>query len=355
MKILMFQDYFNKGGIEKVILDIKEFINNNYNIDILSMVNISNEKIISLLDKDYQKPFMRNLKGLKKYKKFLKNNRDNYDIIHIHCYNAFGLIYAFIAKKYCKKIIVHAHSNNINEDFLFIKHLINNIIKFLFRDKKNLYIAVSEECNKFCFNVDNCIIIPNGIDYNKYYFNFNERSKYRRKFSINDKEIVIGHIGRFDKQKNHGFIIEIFYEISRIKDNYKLILIGEGKLRKIIENKIKELKLESKVIVLNNRNDISKLINMFDIFLFPSIYEGFGLTVVENEVNGRDVFVSDKIPKSVNISNRIKFLSLSKSAREWANEIINLHNKELLLDNRLDMPNYLEDIENIYRGLNEKN
>ena len=354
MKILMFQDYFYKGGIEKVILDIKEYIGSDYTIDILSMVNKSNERIISLLDKDYQKLFKRSLKGLKKYNNYLKNNKDNYDIIHIHCYNAFGLIYAFIARKYFKNIIIHAHNSDIDRDFLYVKHMVNNIIKIIFRNKKYLYLAVSEECNKFCFNVDNCIIIPNGIDYNKYYFNLNERIKYRKMFNINDKEIVIGHIGRFNEQKNHEFIIEVFNEINRIKDNYKLILIGEGVLRKKIENKIKELKLESKVIVLNNRNDIPKLINMFDIFLFPSIYEGFGLTVVENEVNGKYVFVSDRVPKSVKISNRIKFLSLHIGTSKWANEIINLKENNLKLDNRLDIKEYLNKLEKIYGSFNEK-
>ena len=347
----MFQDYFNKGGIEKVILDIKNYIGSDYNIDILSMVNKSSERIISLLDKDYKKLFIRSLKGLKKYKTFLKNNKNNYDIIHIHCYNAFGLIYAFFARKYFKKIILHAHSSDIDRDFLYIKHLINSIIKVLFRSNKYLYIAVSEECNAFCFNVNNCIVLPNGIDYSKYYFDNDERIKYRKKFNIKDKQIVIGHIGRFNEQKNHTFIIEIFNEINKIKNNYKLILIGEGVLKEKIGKKIKELKLDSKVIILNNRNDITKLINMFDIYLFPSIFEGFGITVVENEVNGKYVFISDKITNVVIISNRVEVISLNKNADYWAEIITNIKEKEFKLDNRLDINNYIDKLRKIYEEI----
>jgi hypothetical protein len=78
---------------------------------------------------------MRNILGLRKYQKFLKNN--NYDIIHIHCYNAFGLIYASFAKLYCKKIIIHAHSCGTNKDYFYVKHIINNIIKLI-----NIYLNI---------------------------------------------------------------------------------------------------------------------------------------------------------------------------------------------------------------------
>ena len=346
MKILMFQDYFDKGGIEKVILDIKKYIGSDYNIDILSMLNKSNENVILLLDKEYRSFFTRNILGLRKYKKFLKNN--NYDIIHIHCYNSFGLIYAFLARKYFKKIIIHAHSCDTNKDYFYIKHVINNIIKLLFNNKKYLYIAVSEESNRFCFNVNNCVILPNGIDYNKYYFNNYERIRYRKMFNIADNEIVIGNIGRFEIEKNHSFIIDVFDEICKVKSNYKLVLVGEGTLKKEIKNKVKKLKLDSKVIILNNRDDISNFINMFDIALFPSIFEGFGITVVENEVNGKYVFISDKITNDVIISNRVEVLSLNKDAKYWAKKIISINETVLELDNQLNMNNYINKLRKIY-------
>ena len=346
----MFQDYFNNGGIEKVILDIKEYIDCDYSIDVLSMVNKSNKKIISLLDKEYRSFFKRNILGLVKYKKFLKNN--NYDIIHIHCYNSFGLIYAFFARKYLKKIIIHAHSSDTNKDYFYIKHLINSIIKIVFNNKKYIYIAVSEESNRFCFNVDNCIIMYNGIDYDKYYFNCDERIKYRKMFNIEDNSIVIGNIGRFESEKNHSFIIDVFNEINKVKNNYKLVLIGEGTLREKIKNKVKELNLNNKVIILNYRDDIPNFINMFDIALFPSIFEGFGITVVENEVNGKYVFISDKITNDVIISNRVNVLSLTKSAEYWANEIININKIDLELDRRLNINNYIDKLRKIYEEKN---
>ena len=350
-KVLMFQDYFYIGGIEKVIKDIKDNLNILYDIDILTMVNKSNYDVITLLNKDYRNFFIRNIIGIFKLKKYLKKNK--YDYLHIHCYNSFGLIYAHIAYKYNKNIILHAHNSNIDKDFLYIKHIINNIIKLIFKSNKYKYIAVSEECNKFCFNNVNSIIIPNGIDYDKYMFNNNDRNKYRKLFNIKDNDIVIGHIGRFEYQKNHEFIIDLFNELNKKNNNYKLILIGDGTLKEKIICKIKELNLDNRVIILDNRDDINKLINMFDIYIHPSLYEGFGLTVVENQINGKYVFVSDNLSLDIKISNRIKYLSLD-DINIWINEIENIKDKEFKLDNRLDIKYFINKIDKLYRGFDEK-
>ena len=343
-KTLIFVDYFYIGGIEKVIKDIKDNLNILYDIDILSFVNKSNYDVKSLLNNNYRNFIIRNILGIFKFRKYLKNNK--YDIIHIHCYNAFGLLYAKIAYKYNKNIILHAHNSNIDKDVLYIKHIINYIIKLLFKSNEYKYISVSEECNKFCFNNKNCIIIPNGMDYNKYKFDNEKRIKYRKLFNIKDNEIVIGHIGRFEYQKNHEFIIDLFNKINNINNNYKLILIGEGRLKDKIKCKINKLNLDNKVIILDNRNDVNKLINMFDIYIHPSIYEGFGLTIVENEINGKYVFVSNVVDKNAKISNRIKYIDLDINL--WVNEIINKKDIELKLDNKLDIKYFINKIDKLY-------
>ena len=255
MKISMFQDYFYCGGIEKVILDIKSNINKEYNIDILTMVNKSNENVVSLLDSDCRNFCKRVFLGIKKYKEYYKKNK--YDIIHIHCYNAFGLIYAKIASKYCPNVILHAHNSDIDNDFFYIKHVINSLIKILFKSDKYLYIAVSDKCNKFCFNNKRAIIMPNSIDYQKYLSNEDEKIKYRNSFHIKKDEIVIGNIARFEKQKNHKFIIKIFDEILKINNHYKLVLIGTGTLKSLVSTvkySTTEKRLSSCFLILEVRH-----------------------------------------------------------------------------------------------------
>lgn len=350
-KVLMFLDYYGFGGIEKVIQDIKENISNEkFQIEILSLVNSTHDlSIVSLLNSKETNFFKRNLKGLKKFSCYLQEN--SYDIIHIHCYNSFGLIYATIARKYVKKVIIHAHSSNICNDFFKIKWLINFLIKNIFSSKNFVLLAPTLECSKFCFGDSRVILIPNSICYSKYYFDFNERLKYRKLLNIKDKEVVIGHIGRFNAEKNHTFILDIFKEIVKLNGNYKLILVGEGKTLNKIKKKVKKINLEEKVLFLGNRMDISNLINVFDIYLFPSKFEGFPLTLVEAQVNGKYIFCSSKISKNVVISNRIFFLSLSENPLQWALKIMNHKSLKLILESRLDIHYYIEKIKKLYENL----
>ena len=127
-RVLLFLDYYGNGGIENVINKIRNNLNDKYKIDILSFVNCSGDNsIYSLLNTDNRNFAFRNLIGLFKLRHYLKNTR--YDIIHINCYNAFGLIYAYIFKKYAKKIIVHSHNCGFDRDFFKVKKFINYILK----------------------------------------------------------------------------------------------------------------------------------------------------------------------------------------------------------------------------------
>ena len=251
---------------------------------------------------------------------YTTNLKDDYDIIHINCYNAFGLIYGKILKRYTKKIIIHAHNSELNKDILYIKKMINYIIKLFFRDKKFTYIAVSKSSSLFCFGNTNSLLIPNGVNYKDYIYKEDEKIKYRKKYNIDSKKIVIENIGRMEAQKNQFFLIDIFNELLKLNDNYFLVLVGEGKLYKKIKNKINKLSLNEKVLIFKYRNDINKFINMFDIYLFPSLFEGFGITLIENQINNKIVFTSLGITNEIKISNNIYFLPLNKSSKFWADK-----------------------------------
>jgi len=344
-KVCIFLDYYGYGGIEKVINDIYYNFNDKYEIDLLSFCSINNsDKVIHLLNKEYKNFFIRNILGIFKIKRHFKNKK--YDIIHINCYNSFGYIYAFLFKKYCKKIIIHGHNSSIDKDSLNVKRFINFMIKKIFKSNC-ITITPSDDVNDFCFENKNNILLPNGIDYKKYYFNNNYRNYYRKMFNIKDNEIVIGMIGRFEKQKNYEFAIEIFKKLTLINNNYKLVLIGTGSLLNKIKEQVRAYDIDKKVLFLSNRSDLNELINMFDIYIQPSLYEGFGLSIVENEINGKYVFVSNNISKSVKISNRIKYLPLDIDL--WINEIINLKENNFKLSNELELNNFLKELDKIYR------
>ena len=129
-------------------------------------------------------------------------------------------------------------------------------------------------------------------------------------------------MGNFVYAKNHMFLLEVFKEIVMIEENAILVLVGDGQLRKEIEEKIIEIDLKDKVHLVGIRNDIPDLLQVFDVFLFPSIYEGLPVAVVEAQTSGLNCFLSDNITKDVALTTCVQYISLSQPPKQWAKEIL---------------------------------
>lgn len=170
-------------------------------------------------------------------------------------------------------------------------------------------------------SINNTIIIKNGIDFRKYIFNEKKRDDIRNELKINN-EFVIGHIGRFNKVKNHEFIIEVFKEVLMIQKNAKLLLIGSGPLENEIKAKVNDLGIKSNVIFLSHRTDIPALLMGMDAFIFPSLYEGLSLTLVEAQKIGLRCVISDSINIENIMSNKTFMLNLDDNPIRWANVLI---------------------------------
>ena len=167
------------------------------------------------------------------------------------------------------------------------------------------YLSCSEKAKKSIFtdkfiNKNKIKILKNGIYIDKYKFDSNLRNKYRNDLGINNK-IVYGHTGRFSKEKNHEYLIDLFYEIQK-KQDAVLLLVGEGPLEELIKEKVKKLNIEDKVLFLGFRNDINELLNAMDIFILPSISEGLPVSLIEAQSNGLLIYASTGVSKETNIS-----------------------------------------------------
>ena len=145
----------------------------------------------------------------------------------------------------------------------------------------------------------------------------------RQEFNITENEILFGHVGRFTNQKNHTFLIDIFNEIHKQNKDTKLIMVGIGEKEQEIKNKVKALNLEDCVIFAGFRKDVNKIMQAMDVFLLPSLYEGLPVVGVEAQAAGLPCFTSkDVVTKEVQITKAMNFISLDKSAKEWANIIL---------------------------------
>lgn len=267
-----------------------------------------------------------NIRNIFCYKKEWSNffeNHPEYKIIHGHVRST-AVIYLGIARKFGLTTIVHSHSTTSGRGF---KALIKSLLQYPLRYKVDYLFACSRMAGEWLYGKkackkDNFMIINNAIDFDKFAFKENIRLKIRSSLHL-DGKFIIGHVGRFHIAKNHAYLLDIFAGIHKLRDNAVLILIGDGLLREEIEAKIASLNLKDSVYLLGYRSDIAKFMQAMDVFVFPSIWEGVPVSVIEAQAAGLPCYISDAITKEVCITPYIKQLPLSTSAATWAEQIVN--------------------------------
>lgn len=164
-------------------------------------------------------------------------------------------------------------------------------------------------------------IIPLPINCDLCVYDQEFREKERLRLGLTDKKIV-GHIGRFQTQKNHDQLIDIFAELMRKDPEYRLILIGVGDLEESIHKKVENLGIEEYVLFMGQVDKACRMLSIFDVFLLPSLYEGFPTVLLEAQANGLESVVSNTITPSIKLTNLVHFVDLDDSASYWADQLI---------------------------------
>lgn len=219
--------------------------------------------------------------------------------------------------------IAHSHNNAFDKDKkLPLRYAARALIPLY----ANQYMGCSADALKFMFGekiaaCQRAKVLPNAIDVEAFSFSQEKRRAARKELGLGD-ELVVGHIGRFGYQKNHGFLIDIFEALYKQQSDAVLLLIGDGEDRFAIEQKVKTLGLEQNVRLLGVRKDIPKLLSAMDVFLLPSRFEGFSVVLIEAQTNGVPCIVSNTIKRDNDISGKICFCSLGASPQDWAQKII---------------------------------
>ena len=169
-------------------------------------------------------------------------------------------------------------------------------------------------------------IINNAIKTSDFIYDQGVREEKRAEFNIGNS-FVIGHVGRFAQPKNHTFLLEIFRHIYRNNSNAKLLLVGDGPLRLGVESLAEKYGIEDHVIFAGVRSDIPELLSAMDLFVFPSLYEGLPVTLIEAQANGLSIIASDSISDEVKITDLIEFISLDDGPRYWAERVLKCKQK----------------------------
>ena len=243
----------------------------------------------------------------------LKDNR--YAIIHRHTNSSiiwFDLLVAKMAK--VQKIIVHSHSSSSKSRII---HKICRSIMNLFID---IRLACSKEAGEWLFGKKKFTIIYNGIEMDKYLYSVETREKIRRKHYISSEQKVIGHVGRMENEKNQIFLIELVKEIVKIDSSIQLWLVGDGSEKEKLVKKVEEDNLTKNILFMGKRKDVNELLQAMDFFVFPSLYEGLGISCIEAQVAGLPCFISNKVPSIAVIGKNITVLPLI--INEWTKKIL---------------------------------
>lgn len=282
--------------------------------------------------------------------KFLKKNK--YEVIEVHTGTPLRFMYLIAAKMAgVRKRIYHSHSAEVfgPHKGLLIKKIIFSFIKNFIPVFATDLFACSEAAGKWMYPrkyQDKVEIIYNGIDTKKFKFNDDIRKEYRNKENVTN-EIILGHVARFNEQKNHTFLIDVFKEVVKENSNYQLWLIGSGELEEQIKEKVKKLNLNKNVKFFGVRNDVNKIMQAIDIFVLPSNYEGLPVVGIEAQFSGVQCFFSDKITKEVEITQNVKFIKLD--IKDWKYNILhpNIQDRNI----KVNIKNSSYDIENTINKL----
>lgn len=361
IKVLHFFGKMDMGGAETFVMNLYRHINRN---------KIQFEFVVTNSEKGSYDNEIRRLGGkihilpppnigLRNYKYKLKEllTKGEFDVVHSHVHYFSG-INLNIAKKCGVKVrIAHSHTYSNNNGRSIKRILYENYMKFLIYKRATHSLACSNEAANDLFFKGNkrLEIINNGINLERFITKKYSKVEYRKKLNLPQNSFIIGHIGGFRPEKNHRKLIEIFQYISMEKKNCHLVLVGDGKERIETEKLTANLKIKDRVHFLGVREDTEDILKAFDVFVFPSYFEGLGIAVIEAQVSGLYCVVSDTLPKAVDITGNISFISLDADLVEWKNAILYKHrnNVEVSRLKEFDIRYVCERIYNIY-NVNKK-
>lgn len=256
---------------------------------------------------------------LKLYKLCRKNH---YDIIHVHG-NSATMVSETIPAMLAGVPVRIAHSHNIG-----CTHMrLHKIIYPLFSATYTHALACGEKAGKWLFHEKEFVVLKNGIDLEAYKLNERIRKKYREKIHVGDK-IVIGHVGEFNEQKNHRYLIELFSRLIQRSDKYVLLMIGDGPLFQDMKMMVNNLGLREQVLFLGRTEEVSQYMQAMDLFLLPSLYEGVPLVLIEAQASGLPCLVADSVSRETDLTGTVQYIDLNNQ-EEWIEQIISLEDSSM--------------------------
>ncbi len=329
VRILQVLDYINNNsGVSSVVMNYYSHIaDDRLEMDFL-LYDFPEESFVGSLSEKKSKIFTSGHPtklGIKQYyrviKAFFENHRNEYDIVHIHIPNAAFVILSCAKRVRIETRIIHAHNARGADGF--VKKVRNYFLNRWGIIYSNNYFACSKLAGEYLYGkklINKVEIINNAIALGDFEYNQKNRCKVREELNIND-EIVLGHVGRFCEQKNHDFLVKIAARLKRRNVEFKLLLLGDGDLKKEIEKQVSVAGITDNVIFTGVVTNVKDYLDAMDVFLLPSLYEGLPCVCIEAQANGLPCILSANITREVGLSKQVRFVDIT-NVDMWCDEII---------------------------------
>ncbi|MCD7033139.1 glycosyltransferase family 1 protein [Metabacillus sp. GX 13764] len=326
VRILQVVTIMNRGGLETMLMNYYRKIDRSQ-IQFDFMVHRDekghyDDEINSLGGRIYRMPSIKP-GSYKRYFKllddFFKEHKD-YKVIHAHNNENSSFVLRAAKKAGVPYRIAHSHLSDLGLDY---KYPFRLYARYFLKDSTNFYFACSNSAGKWLFNKEKFTVLNNAVDASRFRFKQENRVRIKKELGI-EEGLVIGHVGRFNKQKNHKYLLEIFKEVNKRRKDSHLILVGEGHLQEEMKRKAVALGVAPNVHFLGVQKNIEEIMHAMDLFLFPSLFEGLPVVLIEAQAAGLKCVVSDTITKEADLTQRLVFKNIRENPSEWADHILSL-------------------------------
>lgn len=291
--------------------------------------------------------------------RLLKNYGNKYHAVVLNTNTLEYVFPLFLAKLFRIPVrVIHSHNAGFGHAIGFKRKLLIFLNRIMMRWSATDYFACSTKAGQWMFGRNQKFsVIKNAIDIKEIEYNPERRRELRKKWGL-ENNFVVGHIGAFNYQKNHEFLLDIFEKIYQNNSSATLLLIGgavdDDSFLKKAQEKVKIRHLENVVHFLGVRNDVPDLLQIMDCFILPSHFEGLPLVGIEAQAAGLPCFFSDTITREVGLTELAHFISLEDSSEDWAKIITaaNTMNREAaagkVMSAGYDIESVAQKVQNFY-------
>lgn len=349
-RVLHIVSTLDRGGAETLLMNVYRNLDRSFfQFDFVSHTTEKcdyDDEIIKLGGRIYKIPSLGQI-GTISYITELKKIMSSHSYVAVHSHTDYQSGFPALAAKLCgiKNRICHAHSNHWAKGSSFKERSILKILQIMIKLFATEFCACSNDAARFLFgkrkaNKGQFNLLKNGIELTQFIDSASDsKDSVLQELDLTRNVKIIGHVGRFSHSKNQIFILKVLKKLLEEDSSFVALFIGEGPLKNEIKKEAEGLGILDHIRFLGVRIDISRLMSAFDVFLFPSLFEGFGIVTIEAQSSGTPCVISNTVPKSTDMGlGLISFVDLDASLDVWCREIkeailIERPNKESIMSN----------------------